>query len=303
MTTRKTLVILNPGAGSADEATSLRTEIERLGDVTIQETARQGDATRFAREALAREYDLIVAAGGDGTINEVVNGLAANWDHSTFGVIPLGTGNDFCRTIDMPQDIHAAVETLLRGDSHVLDVVRVDSDAVRYFINVSAGGFSGLVNERLTSEAKATWGPLAYLRSALAALPDLADYRMTIRFDDEEPQQLVAYNVVVANARFVAGGVPIAPEALLDDGLMDVVIIPAASLPRLATLVPSIMLGRHLQHEDVIYRRVHTVAIDSTPGMWFNTDGELVGNEPATFSVQTQALRVIVGPQFDATVS
>jgi diacylglycerol kinase (ATP) len=296
-------VILNPGAGSAGDAVTLRDEVQRLGDVTIRETAAAEDATRFAREAVAQGFDLIVAAGGDGTVNEVVNGLSDNWGQATFGVIPLGTGNDFCRTIDIPGDVHTAVETLLRGDTHVVDVVCVESDATRYFINVSAGGFSGLVDERLTGDVKATWGPLAYLRSALAALPDLTDYRMTIQFDDEEPQQLVAYNIVVANARFVAGGVPIAPNATLDDGLVDVLVIPARSLPRLATLAPLIMLGRHLENENLTFRRARKLAIDSQPGMWFNTDGELVGNEPVTFTVLPGVLRVIVGPQFDARAS
>jgi diacylglycerol kinase (ATP) len=299
----KTCVILNPHAGSANEASALRSEVRRLGDVTIRETTQAGDATHFASEAVEQGYDLVVAAGGDGTINEVVNGLARDWSQATLGVIPLGTGNDFCRTIGMPGEVSQAVETLLRGESHAVDVICVDSDATCYFVNVSAGGFSGLVDERLTDEMKAAWGPLAYLRTALAALPDLTDYHMTIQFDDEEPQELVAYNIVLANARYVAGGVPIAPEAVTDDGLMDVIIVPATSLPRLAPLAPLILLGRHLQHEDLIFRRAHKVAVESRPGMWFNTDGELVGNEPATFTVLSRVLRVIVGPQFDAKAS
>ncbi|HZG68590.1 MAG TPA: diacylglycerol kinase family protein [Herpetosiphonaceae bacterium] len=296
----KTCVILNPGAGTAGEARTLRDDARRLGEVTIRATNEAEDAIRFAREAVEQGYELVVAAGGDGTINEVVNGLSANWSQARLGIIPLGTGNDFCRTIDVSLDVHEAIETLARGESHAVDVVCVESDATRYFINVSSGGFSGLVDERLTGEMKATWGPMAYLRSALAALPDLTNYHMTIQFDDGDPRELVAYNVVLANARFVAGGVPIAPEALLDDGLVDVIIVPAASLPRLATLAPMVMLGRHLQSEDITFRRARRVAIESQPGMWFNTDGELVGNQPATFTVLPRVLQVIVGPQFDA---
>ena len=296
----RSCVILNPGAGSADEADNLRQLVGRLGEVTIRETNAPEEAIRFAAEAVADGYALIVAAGGDGTINEVVNGLSDDWGRAKLGILPLGTGNDFARTIGMPTDIEGAVEILLRGETCASDVVCVESDKTRYFVNVSAGGFSGLVDERVTDELKAAWGPLAYLRAATAALPDLEDYHTTIQFDDEEPQNLAVYNVVIANARYVAGGIPIAPDALLDDGLVDVLVVPAASMPRLATLVPLILLGQHLNHPDLMFRRVRSVTIDSRPGMWFNTDGELVGNEPAKFTVLPQALQVIVGPDFDA---
>lgn len=299
----RTCIILNPGAGSASDSEVLRGAVKRLGDITFKTTGAPGDATRFAREALVEGFDRIVAAGGDGTINEVVNGLSDDWGRATFGIIPMGTGNDFCRTIDSDKDPRVAVEALARGVTCACDVVCVESDQTRYFINVSAGGFSGLVNEQLTDDIKATWGPLAYLRSALAALPNLKDYRTTIQFDHEEPQHLVTYNIVVANARYVAGGVPIAPTALLDDGQVDVILVPAASLPRLATLVPQMLLGHHLDSPELIYRRASKIKIDSTPGMWFNADGELVGSEPATFTVLPRVLQVIVGPEFDATTA
>jgi diacylglycerol kinase (ATP) len=296
----RTFVILNPNAGTAQDVATLRTHLHDMDGVVIAPTAERGEATVLARQAQGAGYDLVVAAGGDGTINEVVNGLSDDWAGSTLGVLPLGTGNDLVRTLAIPADLAEAVAVLRRGITCSLDVVCAESDATRYFLNVSAGGFSGLVNEQLTDEVKATWGPLAYLRSALAALPDLTDYHMTIQFDDDEPQDLLAYNVVVANARWVAGGVPIAPIAIVDDGLLDVVIVPATSLPRLAILVPQILVGRHLDQPELVYRRARRVRFASEPGMWFNTDGELVGNQPAAFRVLPRALRVIVGPEFDA---
>jgi diacylglycerol kinase (ATP) len=295
-------VILNPGAGSVDEAGALREAIKRLGDVSLQETAEPEEATRFAARAVEDGCELVVAAGGDGTINEVVNGLSHNWAQAKLGILPLGTGNDFARTIGAPTDIDAAIEAILRDECRPIDIVCAESDQTRYFVNVSSGGFSGLVDENLTDELKSAWGPLSYLRAAVASLPDLTNYHTTIQYDDEEPQQLLAYNLVIANARYVAGGVPIAPEAILDDGKVDVIVIPAASMPRLALIVPSIWLGRHLDNPDVIFRRASRLRVDAQPGMWFNTDGELVGNEPITFTVLPRALRVIVGPDIDSTV-
>ena len=291
----KTYVITNPHSGTADDQ-ALRGEFEQRGDVTLRMTAQENDARRFAEQALAEGYELIVAAGGDGTINEVVNGMAADFGRATLGVIPLGTGNDFARSINMPAGVAEALATLDAGITQAVDIVRVTSDQVRYFINVSSGGFSGLVDETLTPEMKQSWGPLAYLRSAMAALPDLSEYHMQIAFDEEEALDIKAFNVVVANARYVAGGIPIAPQAVLDDGLMDVLIVPAASMPQLALLAPQILLGAHLDSDLITFRRARKVLIESHPGMWFNTDGELVGNEPAVFEVLPRALRVIVGP-------
>ena len=159
-----------------------------------------------------------MAARRDGTINAVVNGLAVDFSRARLGVIPLGTGNDFARSIHVPIDLNAALEVLATGAEQVVDIVQVTSDRVRYFVNVAAGGFSGLVDEQLTEELKRTWGPLAFLRSAAAALPDLAQYRTSLVFDDEGLFEIQAFNVIVANARFAGGGIPIAPAAAINDG-------------------------------------------------------------------------------------
>lgn len=293
----KLCVILNPQAGSVGDVETVKAGVQRLGDVTLYTTEHPGDAQRHARQALADGCAFIVAAGGDGTINEVVNGLSENWEQAALGILPLGTGNDFVRTINVPLDLDRALDVLAARKTRLLDVVCVTSDATRYFINVSAGGFSGLVDEKLTSEMKQTWGPLAYLRSAAAALPDLTDYHTFIAFDDEDALEVKVYNVVVANARYVAGGIPIAPQAEPDDGLVDVLIVPAESMPRLALLVPQILLGQHVDNDLVRFRRARKLRVDSHPRMWFNADGELVGNEPSTFEVLPRTLQVIVGPE------
>lgn len=300
----KTWVILNPNAGSADEIDTFSTAVASLGDVAIHTTERAEDAIRLAREGIAAGYDRIIAAGGDGTINEVLNGIAPNFDKVEFGIIPLGTGNDFARSINMPKELDDALKIFAMNQTRLIDVVRVQSetsDLTRYYLNVSAGGFSGLLNEKLTDDMKQTWGPLAYVRAASSALPDLTEYHTWLSFDDEEPHEVPTYNLVVANARYVAGGIPVAPQAVLDDGLLDVVIIPVASMVQLATLIPLILLGNHTTSDLIEVRRARKVRIKSTPGMWFNVDGELVGNEPATFEIIPRALKVIVGPEPDIT--
>ena len=289
----KTCVILNPSAGSIRDLDDVTAQIARLPDTEIRLTTKSGSAARFARTAIDKGRETIIAAGGDGTLNEIINGIGENLGAARVGLLPLGTGNDFARSIGMPVDVEAALEVIRAGETRPVDLVRVTSDEVRYFVNVSAGGFSGLVNEKLTPEMKKTWGPLAYLRSAAAALPELRAYRTTLAFDSSESLTMELYNVVVANGRYVAGGTMIAPEAAIDDGLLDVVLIPQRPAAELALVVAQIALGTHLSSDVVTHRRAHKVTVNSKPGMWFNVDGELVGNEPATFEIVPRALRFI----------
>jgi diacylglycerol kinase (ATP) len=289
----KTCIILNPAAGKARDLEDVVARLARVPNGEIRISSKPGSAARFASAALRKGFDLVVAAGGDGTLNEVVNGIGENLGDARLGLIPLGTGNDFARTIGVPDDIEAAIDLIVIGETRAVDLVRVTSDEVRYFVNVSAGGFSGLVNEKLTPEMKKTWGPLAYLRGAAAALSELRAYRTTLALDNSESLTLDLYNVVVANGRYVAGGTLIAPEASIDDGLLDIVLIPQRSAPELALLAAQVALGTHLASEAIVFRRAAQLTVNSKPGMWFNVDGELVGNEPARFEILPRALRFI----------
>jgi diacylglycerol kinase (ATP) len=291
--TPKTCIILNPSAGKGRDLDDIVARMARLPDAEIRLTNKPGSAARFAKTAVRKGRELIVAAGGDGTLNEVVNGIGENSGAVRVGLIPLGTGNDFGRSIGVPPDVDAAIDLIRAGETRAVDLVRVTSDEVRYFVNVSAGGFSGLVNEKLTAEMKKTWGPLAYLRSAAAALPELRAYRTTLAFDNDESLMLELYNVVVANGRYVAGGMLIAPEAEIDDGLLDVILIPKRPAAELALVVAQMALGTHLSSGAIVSRRTAKLTVNSKPGMWFNVDGELVGNEPARFEIVPRALNFI----------
>src|SRR5947207_1662100 len=285
-------VILNPIAGGVKDIDAIRELLRGLNPERFCVSEQAGDAEKFASDAA--DFELIVSAGGDGTLNEVVNGIAQGGCNAALGLLPLGTGNDFARTLGVPNNVGTAIEQIMAGKTRGIDLVRVTSDQVRYFINVSSGGFSGLVDEKLTPEMKRTWGPLAYLRSAAAAFPKLRGYTTRVVLDHDTPQEIDLYNVVVANGQYVAGGVPIAPEAKVADGLLDVLLIPERGPTDLALLAAQIVVGRHLSSDAVIFRRAKTIAISSRPGMWFNVDGELIGNEPATFELLPGALRCIV---------
>jgi diacylglycerol kinase (ATP) len=288
-------VILNPIAGSVNNVKQVVNQLDSLEPAALHVTQKAGDAQLFARNAVRDNCDYIIAAGGDGTLNEVINGIAHAADRIRIGLLPLGTGNDFARTLRLPATIEENIAILRAAKTRPIDLVRVRSDKERFFVNVSAGGFSGLVDEKLTPEIKRTWGPLAYVRSAAAALPELHAYQTEVRFAEGETLSLELYNVIVANGTYVAGGLPVAPQANPSDGLLDVGLIPKRSTPEMVLLAAQIVLGNHLGAQAITFRRTTQVSVKSKPGMWFNADGELVGNEPAVFEIIPRALQFVVG--------
>src|SRR5438045_8341574 len=225
----RTCIILNPIAGAVKNVAATQERLRRLDAERFCISQQPGDAEKFAREA--SNFDMIVSAGGDGTLNEVVNGIARTGCDAALAVFPLGTGNDFARTLGVPSVLDSAIEQIMAGRTRAVDLVRVTSDSVRYFVNVSSGGFSGVVDEKLTPEMERTWGPLAYLRGAAAAFAELRGYATTVAFDDAESLELDLYNVIIANGRYVAGGIPVAPEAGITDALLDIVLIPERGRP------------------------------------------------------------------------
>jgi diacylglycerol kinase (ATP) len=297
----RSYVILNPRAGSAEQATALHDLLLGRDGVVLRVTSRPGQATEFAAEAIQAGYDLIVAAGGDGTIHEVVTGLAANFGQATLGLIPLGTGNDLARLLAIPADPLAAFDILLSGTVHHLDLIRAETvGKAGYAINVCAGGFSGQVDEVLTEELKLTWGPLAFLIGAASVLPELTAYQTTIAWEDGPMERIEALNIIVANGRTVAGGIAVAPQANPEDGLLDVIVVRFGSAIDLAGVAARLLAGNYLNSELVTQRRAQRVRIAASPGMWFNLDGELWTNEMVTFTALPQMLRVIVGPDYRA---
>jgi diacylglycerol kinase (ATP) len=298
----KTALILNPASGTAQQGEVLREALDPLGDVTIYTTAEAGDGARLARQALDEGAELVAAAGGDGTINEVLNGLMQAGGKVIFGVIPLGTGNDLARTLALPDDPLEAWAAITAGTARRLDVIKVSGPGLtHYALNVAAGGFSGQVNEVMTGELKSAWGPLAYLRSAVAVLPDLTNYRTAIQYDDEAVQTIQALNIIVANCRTAAGGIQVAPYANPEDGLLDVVIVRYGPISSLVGAAARLLTnGNYIDSTAVEHRRARKVRVEATPGIWFNADGELLTNDPLTFEALPAALQVIVGAGYQA---
>lgn len=294
----RTCLLFNPRAGSAAQLAVIVARLAELG-VEVRELGEDDDLAGLVRTTTEAGYDTIVVAGGDGSVQAAAIGLTTANRRATLAVLPLGTGNDFCRTMAIPLDPQAATELLLTGTPRDVDVLQVEGAPKPYLINAATGGFSGKVAAEVTSELKAAWGPLAYLRGALGPVTDPPTYRVTLRFDDGPAEEHDVLNVVVANARSAAGGFAVAPGANPEDGFLDVVLVHAADTLDLSVVAARLMHGDYTHDENVTHRRARAVEVVSDPPLPMSLDGERCECHRVRFSVVPKAVRVLAGPGYD----
>jgi diacylglycerol kinase (ATP) len=293
-------VICNPtsGGGSFDPD-EIRDELESLGVEWVQ-TEGPDDAIGAAEEW--RE-GLLIVAGGDGTINDVVNGLGrADFPEGvTLGILPAGTGNDLAATLRIPEDPGLAEDVIRQNRQRRLDVARVRSEGIgeRFFINVATGGLGAEISDANDEELKKRWGKLSYLRASLEVARDFDVRDLTLYLDDAE-RRVKAVNIAVGNCRYTGGGWPATPKANPEDGLLDVVVIEALGVADLLELAPAALSeSDYLDSDGVLFVRAKEIRVETQPpGLEFTADGEIIGNEPARFSILPQALNVLVGPEY-----
>ena len=293
-------VICNPtsGGGSYDPD-EIRDELESL-EVEWVQTEGPDDAIGAAEEW--RE-GLLIVAGGDGTINDVVNGLGrADFPEGvTLGILPAGTGNDLAATLCIPEDPGLAEDVIRQNRQRRLDVARVRSEGIgeRFFINVATGGLGAEISDANDEALKKRWGKLSYLRASLEVARDFDVRDLTLYLDGEE-RRVKAVNIAVGNCRYTGGGWPATPKANPEDGLLDVVVIEALGVADLLELAPAALSeSDYLDSDGVLFVRAKEIRVETQPpGLEFTADGEIIGNEPARFSILPQALNVLVGPEY-----
>ena len=263
----KVCVLFNPRAGSAGRMGELRDALGSNPAVTLRELGPGDDLADAAGRAAREGFDIVAVAGGDGTVSAAANGLIAARARGALAVLPLGTGNDFCRTMAIPFDPLEAIGLLRTGKLRQIDAFRMERDGARavHLVNAATGGFSGKVASDVTSELKEAWGPLAYLRGALGTIADPPRYRLTIRFDGGPPEHFDAVNVVIANARTAAGGVLVAPAANPEDGRLDAIIVRAGDTLDSSLVVTRLLNGDYTHDENVSHRVARRVEIESDP--------------------------------------
>ena len=295
----KARVICNPASGGGDyDPDEIRAELEGL-EVEWIETDGPDDAKKAAEEW---QEGLLIVAGGDGTINDVVNGLgrAGFPEDVTLGILPAGTGNDLAATLCIPEDHDLAEDVILQNRGRRLDVARVRSEGIgeRFFINVATGGLGAEISSVNDEELKKRWGKLSYLRASLEVARNFDVRKLTLYLDGER-REVEAVNVAVGNCRYTGGGWPATPKANPEDGLLDVVIIETLGAGELLGLAPAALAEfDYLDKDGIFFARAKDVYVETHPGLEFTADGEVIGDEPAEFSVIPGALKVLVGPDY-----
>ncbi len=296
---KNTLVIWNPNAGSIEQAVAIRQKFIDHPEVTIYEPTSATDAQAKVRIACEQGTKLIIAAGGDGTVNSVINGLSTAPNDVTLGVLPLGTANDWCASLAISNDPELAWETLQNRRVQAVDVVELETESLTTrFANIATGGNSHRVTEAITAEMKQRWGALCYIRGAVSILNDLKSFDTTISIDGAEPQDYSVWNLLVANGKTSAGRVEVAPQARLNDGLLDLVIIQSGTMIDLADLSARYLFDDYIDSNQVIYRQARHIALKSQPPVKFSLDGDIVDEQPISFRCLPAALNVIVGEEF-----
>jgi YegS/Rv2252/BmrU family lipid kinase len=266
-------------------------------------TGGPGDGAPLAMRALKEGYDVVVSVGGDGTLNEVVNGFFEDDrpvnPSASLGVISLGTGGDFIRTLGISRDLHAYLETLKRANARAVDTVRSvvtapdGSRKVRYFINVGEFGSGGAVVEKVNRTTKALGGRISFLWGILTTLPRYKNKEITYSVDGGDERTEVLNNFVVANGRFYGGGLKPAPEASLDDGQMDIVTMGDFRFREVLFSLGKLREGTHLSNPKVGFVRGRKVVARSEKKVLIEEDGELVGSLPAEFEIVPKSISLI----------
>jgi YegS/Rv2252/BmrU family lipid kinase len=307
MTGRRAVFVINPasdGGGTGKKWPEIAASARRHGlDVVERRTEAAGHATELAREAVTAGEELVVAVGGDGTVNEVVNGFcyAAGTPlggPTALGVIERGTGCDFIRTFGIPKQLDRAVATIAAGRRHRIDLGRATcttpaGPSVRMFANIASCGMTGAVAERANATSKRLGGTPAFLWATAVTFLGWRNVEFHVRADDVE-RTLVANNVVCANCRYFGGGMKIAPTAEPDDGMLEVVLIGDVSkidfILNLHRLYRG-TLGRHRKVEELRARRIEITPVRTLPA---ELDGEQPGTTPVVYEIVPGALDLLV---------
>lgn len=287
------LIIHNPKSGGG----RCNDDIHQLADehpqIVLAQTQEEGDATILAQDAPQNGHTHVIAAGGDGTVNEVINGLMQiQGDKPVLGVLPCGSANDFTKAIGLDADWDTAADTILHGMPRKVDIIEIEGADRRYLINAATGGLSVAIDEAMDEKTKKWWGAFAYARVAATVIPEASNYRVRLRVDGKETEVTCA-GLIVANGSY-AGNLNIAPQADVTDGLINIMTARANSLADRIKLLTDLALGKQTESEWVDCFTGKQVEIESDPPMPFIADGERLGETRLTFKVIPGALRVLL---------
>jgi len=277
-------IIYNPVSGKAQFEKLLPEVLKKLEahgyETSCHATSSHEDAIRAAKLASKRGFEIVVAVGGDGTINAVVHGISQSPIPPKLGIIPAGTTNDFARAMGIGEDMLDAVDIILRNRVHRVDVGRVGN---KFFINIAAGGVLTEVSYTAPTKLKAVVGELAYIIKGLEKLPTFQPVYAEIQYDEHVFSGEIMVSLI-SNTNSVGGFERFAPIASAHDGKFDLIIVKKGSIPELVDVARKIVTGKHLEHPLIHYVHAKRIKVNAPMGMPINLDGEYGGTVPAEFA-------------------
>lgn len=308
-TIKKTVFIVNRNAGAGTGAKAwkmIRDPAARLmGRHEVAFTTGPGEAVRLAGEAVRAGFDLLVCVGGDGTLNEVVNGLLSDScgpGETVLGYIPCGTGCDFSRTLGLPGDPRRALEVIANGHTRVIDAGLIafrgpnGRSEHRFFHNMVSFGLGGEVDDRVNHGGKALGGFITFIQATLVSILLFRKKEITVRLDDGPVYGVTAWNIAVANGQYHGGGMWVAPYSRPDDGLFHVTVIGDLALWEVFFHLPKLYNGTLLGLSKVRSFTARLIEAWSAEKVLLDMDGEQPGSLPAVLEVIPAALRFAVMP-------
>ncbi|MDD2963251.1 MAG: diacylglycerol kinase family lipid kinase [Bacteroidales bacterium] len=301
------VAVVNPNAGTRKVARDWPRISEALKKAKVRHVAifteQRGDAITMVQQQIALGVRHFIAVGGDGTLNETVNGIFMQQkvpqNLITLALIPVGTGNDWRRTIGIPLGYNEAALAIARGHTFKQDVGRIDytnthgQNASRYFANVAGIGYDALVASEVNRKKdKGAHGPLTYLTSLINSLMKFKTAKTTVKIDCETISANV-FSLSIGIGKFNGGGMKQLPDAIPDDGLFDLTLVRKISRWQVITQIKNLYDGSFTRHKAVSCFRSKSVAVDASPAMMIEADGESVGKTPVAVQILPQSLRVI----------
>ncbi|WP_391204120.1 diacylglycerol kinase [Psychrobacillus sp. L4] len=291
---KRARIIYNPTSGRELFKKNLPEVLEALEiagfETSCHATTCEGDATVAAKKAVQNGFDLIIAAGGDGTLNEVVAGISEFDKRPKVGLIPMGTTNDFARAVHIPRDIQKAVEIIIKGDTIPVDVGLVND---RYFINIAGGGRITEITYEVPSKLKTMLGQLAYYLKGIEMLPSINATKVKIEYDDEVfEDEAMMFLVGLTNS--VGGFEKLSPSSSINDGKFTLLILKKCNIADFIRLASLAIRGEHLNDPHVISKKAKHIRVTSEDKVQLNLDGEYGGNIPATFQNLYRHIEVFV---------
>jgi YegS/Rv2252/BmrU family lipid kinase len=266
-------------------------------------TQKPGDASMFAKAAVAKEAGLVVCMGGDGTLNEVINGIMMHEESIrsdvTLGFVPNGTGCDFVRTVPIPQNMEHALNLIAAGPVRSIDLGKLffrnheGCECLRYFHNITSFGLGGEVAQRVNRTSKALGPFISFLWATLISIFLYGKKRIRIRIDNDFEQEFNIWNVAVANGRYHGGGMRVAPDASVYDGLFNVTVIGDLTIPEIFLNLPKLYNGRIYDIDKVVIFTGEKIEAFSDQQVLLDVDGEQPGMMPITINMVPGALKII----------